>query len=318
MSQQQYAQQSINGFDFARDTKLVKVEGSLFPWTKKDDTAASKAAAADNADAERYTTYVKLIPKEDRLAPQQILGEARALLGFPNHIKWDSDGHSAVRNTEIDAVLQDLNNLRVKFYTAVNDLVAKLPALEDQARKPAHEGGLGDAFDRIGFPTADQVKSRYSFDVKLGVAPDPSDLRCQGVSSKAKAEIEAAIRREQADKITDLHKQVVAALEAALSRVVNNLTEFSDGKIKRFEDTLVTNLADLVEALPRLNINGDRAVDQTIARSRTLLDGLNKALVNQTLRDKKEAGGEVRKELATEAKDILSKLKAGAVSQNIQ
>ena len=118
--------------------------------------------------------------------------------------------------------------------------------------------------------------------------------------------------------MNDLHKQVVASLEAALGRVVSNLTDFTEGKIVRFEDTLVTNLQDLVEALPRLNIGGDRAVDQTIVRSRSLLTGLHAALQSNTLRDKKtEAGPEVRKKIATEAKDILSKLKAGAVSAKV-
>jgi len=61
-------------------------------------------------------------------------------------------------------------------------------------------------------------------------------------------------------------------------------------------------------------VTQDRAVDQTIARSRNLVAGLQKALQEQTLRDKKsEAGPAVRKQIAKEAGDILSKLKSGAV-----
>ena len=303
---------TTNAFDFARDTTLVRVEGSLYPWSKQDKTASSNAATADNADEELFTTYVKLIPKEDRLKPQQILSDARALLNFPHHIKWDKNGNSAVRNVQLDGVLQDLQDLKVKFNDAVQELVAKLPELEARAKNK-----LNGAYTRLGFPTAAEVVARYSFDIHIGVAPSPDDLRCQGVSSKAKAQIEAAVRAEQQTKLTDLHRQVVSALDAALSRVVNNLTDFSDGKIARFEDTLVTNLAELVEALPQLNINGDRAVDQTIQRSRTLLDGLQKAAAEKTLRDKNDAGKEVRKQIAKEAGDILSKLKAGAVSKSI-
>lgn len=303
---------TTNAFDFARDTTLVRVEGSLYPWSKQDRTASSNAASADQADEELFTTYVKLIPKEDRLKPQQILSDARALLNFPNHIKWDKNGNSAVRNVQLEGVLQDLQDLKVKFNDAVQELVAKLPELERRAKSK-----LNGAYTRLGFPTASEVVKRYSFDIHIGVAPSPDDLRCQGVSSKAKQQIEAAVRAEQQGKLTDLHRQVVSALDAALSRVVNNLTDFSEGKIARFEDTLVTNLAELVEALPQLNISGDRAVDQTIQRSRTLLDGLQKATSEKTLRDKNDTGKEVRKAIAKEAGDILSKLKAGAVSKSI-
>ena len=304
---------TTNAFDFARDTTLVGVEGSLYPWSKRDDAAAGNAAAADHASADRFTAYVKLIPKDDRLKPQQILSEARRFIDFPKGIKWDKNGNSAIRNVELEAVLSDLETFRQKFHDSVQELIDKLPALESRARAE-----LNGAFDRLGFPTEQEVRDRYKFDVRLGVAPSADDIRCQGVSSNAKAQIEAAIRKEQGDKLADLHKQVVSSLEAALSRVVNNLTDFSEGKIARFEDTLVTNLAELVEALPRLNINADRAVDQTITRSRGLLTGLQKALTEQTLRDKKtDEGSKVRKEIATEAKDILSKLKSGAVSAKV-
>jgi hypothetical protein len=304
---------TTNAFDFSRDSTLVGVEGSLYPWSKRDDAAAYNAANADSADADRFTAYVKLIPKEDRLKPQQILSEARRFIDFPKGIKWDKNGNSAIRNVELDGVLADLETFRQKFYAAVQELVDKLPELEAKARIE-----LNGAFDRLGFPTAQEVQDRYSFDIRIGAAPSPDDLRCQGVSAKAKQQIEAAVRKEQDNKLADLHKQVVGALDAALSRVVNNLTDFSEGRIARFEDSLVTNLAELVEALPRLNVAGDRAVDQTIARSRGLLTGLQKALSEQTLRDKKsEAGPKVRKEIATEAKDILSKLKAGAVSAKV-
>lgn len=306
-------QYATNAFDFSRDTTLVKVEGSLYPWSKRDNAAAHNAANADHADADRFTAYVKLIPKDAYLKPQQILSEARRFIDFPKGIKWDNNGNSAIKNTELDGVRQDLETLRQKFYDSVDELVAELPALEAKARLD-----LNGAFDRLGWPTEQDVRDRYAFTIRLGVAPAADDLRCQGVSAKAKAEIEQAVRNEQTDKLNDLHKQVVGALEGALSRVVNNLTDFTDGKIVRFEDTLVTNLADLVEALPRLNIAGDRAVDQTITRSRQLLTGLHAALQANTLRDKKtEVGPKVRKEIATEAKDILSKLKAGAVSAKV-
>lgn len=309
---------TTNAFDFARDTKLVGIEGSLYPWSKRDDQAAGNAAKQDNAAADRYTAYVKLIPKEDRLKPQQILSEARRFIDFPKGIKWDKNGNSAIRNVELEGVLSDLETYKQQFFAAVQELVDQLPQLEALARRPAAEGGLGDAFDRLGFPTEQEVRDRYSFKIRLGAAPSPEDVRCQGVSAKAKAAIEASIREEHNQKLNDLHKQVVSALDAALSRVVSNLTDFSEGKIVRFEDSLVTNLAELVEALPRLNIAGDRAVDQTIARSRGLLTGLQKALSEQTLRDKKtEKGNEVRKEIAKEAGDILSKLKAGAVSAKV-
>ena len=304
---------STNTFDIARDCALVSIEGSLYPWAKKDQVAATNAADADHAVSERFTAYVQRLNKEDRLPPQQILSEARRYLDFPTGFAWDGKGGFCVRNTKLDEVTTKLEEFRAKFYAAVDTLCAGLPALEAQARVD-----LNGAFTRLGFPTEAEVRERYSFEIKLGAIVHADDTRLNHVSSKAREAIEKSIRDDQSKKVGELHKQVVGALESALSRVVTNLTEFTDGKITRFEDSLVTNLEELVEALPTLNVTQDRAVDQTIIRSRTLVSGLHKALAEQTLRDKKsEAGPAVRKEIAKEAGDILSKLKAGAVKKTL-
>jgi hypothetical protein len=303
--------EGANGFNIARDCTLVKVSGSVYSWSKKDRTAADNAARADNADSSAYKTYVELIPTEERLRPQQIIAAARDRIAFPKEIKWDNDGRSAVHNTRLEATLEDLNQLKVQFHEAVDAICANLPKLEADAR------ARGVPLDRLGFPSEQELRDRYKFEIEVGAAIDPNDIRLNHVSEKAAEQIVLSVRKQADDKINNLHKQVVASLEAALGRVVSNLTEFSDGKIKRFEDSLITNLAELVECLPRLNVSNDRAVEHTIIRSRGLLDGLHKALAENTLRDKEEAGPEVRKKIATEASDILSKLKSGAVSAKV-
>jgi hypothetical protein len=304
---------STNSFDIARDCSLISISGSLYPWAKKDEVAATNAAVADHATSSRYTAYVQRLTKEDRLAPQQILSEARRYLDFPTGFKWDGKGNFAVQNVKLDGVVSKLEEYKAKFYDAVDQLCKRLPELAAKAK-----ADLNGSFDRLGFPSEDEVRERYTFDIKQGVIPAAEDIRLNHVSSKARAAIETAIRKEQTDKVTELHQQVVEALEKSLARVVSNLSEFTEGKIARFEDTLVTNLEELVEALPSLNVSGDRAVDAAIIRSRNLVAGLHKAQMENTLRDKKsEAGPAVRKEIAKEAGDILSKLKSGAVKASI-
>lgn len=304
---------STNSFDLARDCSLVSISGSLYPWAKKDEVAATNAASADHASSNRYTAYVQRLTKEDRLAPQQILSEARRYLDFPTGFKWDGKGFFAVQNVKLDSVIAKLEEYKAKFYDAVDQLCKRLPDLEAKARAE-----LNGSFDRLGFPSEQEVRERYTFDIKQGTIQHADDIRLNHVSAKARAAIESSIRKEQQEKVTELHQQVVGSLEKALARVVSNLTEFSEGKIARFEDTLVTNLEELVEALPNLNVSGDRAVDAAILRSRNLVAGLHKAQSEQTLRDKKsEAGPAVRKEIAKEAGDILSKLKSGAVKTSL-
>jgi hypothetical protein len=300
------------GFDIARDCTLVAVEGSLYPWSKRDEVAAHNAAAAESAVSERFSAHVQRLVKEDRLPVQQKLSEARRFLDFPTGFRWDGKGNFAVLNTKLDSVKTKLETYRAEFYAAVDALCHALPALRDKARTE-----LNGAFDRLGFPTEDEVRERYRFEIRLGVIPHADDIRLNHVSGRAQAAIESAVRKEAEEKITELHQTVVTSLESALARVVSNLSDFSEGKIARFEDTLVTNLEELVEALPQLNVTGDRTISSAIVRSRDLLSSLHKAAESKTLRAKEDEGKEARKVIATEAKDILSKLKSGAVKAKI-
>jgi len=304
---------TTNAFDIARDCTLVSIEGSLFPWSKRDDQAAANAASADHAASDRFTAYVQRLTKEDRLPPQQKLSEARRYLDFPTGFRWDGKGSFAVVNTKLDSVVQKLEAFRAEFYDSVDKLCKSLPKLRDQARVD-----LNGAFDRLGFPTEDEVRERYKFEIKQSAITHPDDIRLNHVSAKARAAIEDSTRKEYADKVKDLHKTVVERLEAALSRVVSSLTEFNSGKIARFEDTMVTNLEELVEALPALNVNNDRTITAAVTRARDLVAGLVKAAQSNVLRDKKtDKGTEVRSEIAKQAGDILSKLKAGAVKAQV-
>jgi len=302
-----------NAFDIARDCTLVSIEGSLFPWSKRDDQAAANAASADHADSERFSAYVQRLTKEDRLPPQQKLSEARRFLDFPTGFKWDGKGSFAVVNTKLDSVVSKLETFRAEFYDLVDQLCKRLPDLREQAK-----ADLNGAYQRLGFPTEAEVRERYRFDIKQTAITHPDDIRLNHVSAKARMAIEEGTRKEYADKINELHKTVFEKLEAALSRVVENLTDFSSGKIKRFEDTMVTNLEELVEALPTLNVSNDRTIAAAVVRARDLVSGLHKAAESNALRDKKsDVGEETRKEIAKQAGDILSKLKSGAVKASV-
>jgi hypothetical protein len=299
-------------FDLSRDTTLVGIEVSLYPWSKKDTVSAHNAAQAESADDKRFTAYIQRVSQADRLPPQKIIGEARKCLAFPNGTPWDGKGFFLIPNTRLEATLDKLKDFQNKFYAAVEDIVRRLPELEAQARVD-----LNGAFDRLGFPTVDDIKERYSFRVRQSAIVNPQDIRLNHVSPAARASIEAAVRRELSDKSTELHKSCVEGIAAALRRVVDSLPAFTAGKISRFEDTLITGLQDITEALPALNLGNDSNLTRAIAQSQALVASLTKANEGATLRNKNEEGAKTRKALAGQAKSILDSLKTGAVKPTI-
>jgi hypothetical protein len=303
---------SNNAFDLSRDCSLVGLEAGLYPWSKKDTTAAAHAAEAEHATADRFTAYIQRLSKADRLPPQQIVGEARKVLAFPNGSPWDGKGFFLIPNVRLEKVLSELEDYRNKFFSAVEELITKLPELEAKAR-----ADLNGAFDRLGFPTETDLRERYKFSIRQSAIVNAGDLRLNHVSPAARQRIEEAIRKEQAEKADAVHRACVDGIAAALRRVTDSLPAFSAGQIVRFEDTLITGLEELTEALPALNFGKDPAIDRSLVQIRTLVSKLARANQDRTLRAKDDRGSEVRKTLATEAGGILAALKSGAVSNRV-
>jgi hypothetical protein len=306
-------------FDISRDCTLVGVEVGLYPWSKKDTVAASNAATAEHATADRFTAYIQRLSKQDRLPPQQIAGEARKTLDFPNGSAWDGKGLYLIPNTKLESTLEKLEGIKHRFYQAVDELVQKLPALEAQARLD-----LNGAFDRLGFPTEQDLREKYRFVIRQSAIVSANDLRLNHVSPAARAAIETSIRKEQQERVQEVQKSCVDGIESALKRVVDTLPAFSEGKVKRFEDTLITGLAELAEALPALNLTKDPAIDRTLGHINTLVARLTTANTTRVprgksslLRGKNKTGEETRKEIAKQAGGILAALKAGAVSSKV-
>lgn len=302
-------------FDIARDATLVRIRTKGYNWSKKDKTAASNAARADGADDDAFSAFARLCPdefKETRLAPSRVIAEARELLDYPHNIKWDKDGNALVLNTKLDATIQKLQDLRARFFDTVDKLVAELPAIEDAARTK-----LNGAFDRLGFPTAGEVRSKFEFEIVQSAVPHADDIRLRHASPAAIAAVTASVQKQAAEKVQEIHTEVVGGITKALSALAEKLTKFNDGEIVRFEDGIFAELDAIVENLPALNVTGDRAVNTALAQSRELLAKVRAAAEAKTLRDKNEPGKEVRKDIAKGATDILSKLEAGAVKAKV-
>lgn len=302
-------------FDLARDATLVRIRTKGYSWNKKDLVAAANAAKADNAADDAFSAYARLCPddfKDLRLAPSRLVAEARELLDYPHNIKWDKDGNALVLNTKLDVTLQKLADIRARFFDAVDALIAELPNIEKAARAK-----LNGAVDRLGFPLSTEIREKFSFEIEHGAVPHPDDIRLRHASPAAIAAVTASVQRQAQEKVQEIHTSVVTGITSTLAALAEKLTKFNDGEIVRFEDGIFSDLEQIVENLPALNVTGDRAVTNALAQSRNLLGKIRAAAESKVLRDKKDDGVKVRKEIAKEAKGILGKLQAGAVKAKV-
>src|SRR5450631_110487 len=142
---------------------------------------------------------------------------------------------------------------------AASELIAFLRLIE-QVRPE-----LNGLFREEDYPSAEKLRKKFG--VKLEILPIPSgnDFRVQMSAeeqTRVSREIDSNVRQSLTRGTEDLWKR----LREVVSHMVDRLNEPET----RFHATLVTNVLDLVELLPHLNVNGDAELDRfaELARQR--------------------------------------------------
>ena len=116
----------------------------------------------------------------------------------------------------------------------------------------SRSAGLNGLFREDDYPSVENLRSKFG--VGAGGAADPLRLRLSGrvVGRRAGAslrEIDANVRESLTRGTEDLWKR--------LREVVSHMVERLNEPESRFHGSLVTNIADLVDILPKLNVSGD-------------------------------------------------------------
>ena len=194
------------------------------------------------------------------------LEELRTLAGqirqhfYKITLPWSDEGFRLLPANFYFDLMARMREFEAGFEQGVESFLGVYPQYIEQV-KPE----LNGLFREEDYPTVEKL--RRKFGVKLEVLPIPSgaDFRVQ-MSAEEQArvsrEIDANVRESLMRGTEDLWKR----LREVVAHMVDRLNEPES----RFHGSLVTNVLDLVEILPRLNVNGDtdlnRFADQVKGR----------------------------------------------------
>jgi len=236
--------------DLSRDAMLVGLRISAWSGRLYDREASDHVAAHHEASssAGRYTK--RLLPKAALAALNATISETRSQ-HYAQSMPWDDKGSRllTVANYEqytgiMDGLRERLVRQRARFIEDFDDYV-------EQARID-----LGKLFRIEDYPSKDQLRDRFSIRYRITPVPDADHFIARLASDdteRVKRDIESHIEEQLHDAVGDLYRRLAEAVE----RVSERLTEDDNGKPLVFRDTMISNIRDLVDVVPRLNIFGD-------------------------------------------------------------
>lgn len=163
----------------------------------------------------------------------------------------------------------------------------------------AQKSRLKTAFDIMDYPSPEKIRSLFDISVVYYPFPDAGDWRLELAEEEAeliKAQTENSIR----DALAEASGEAISRYEAALLRFINRMEEYKD-EGGRLHKSLISNLEELADILPKLNFNQNRKIDQVSLEIKAKLAGLDI--------DNLKGDQEARNRARDEALAILEKMR---------
>lgn len=232
------------------EAMLVKLHIANWTGSITDKDATKELTRNKHASVDAARVHKRLFPKEALRGISRTVSLARTT-NYDHTLPWPDKGWRMLTVPAYDEYTRLMDDFREKLLTQRRKFLLNYDDYIVRARRE-----LGSLFSDDDYPSSDQVKTRFHISYRIQTIPDDRHF----IADLARSETER-IRRTMREQLqTDIDsaiKDLYNRLDETLTAVADRLGHDPDGKAMVFRDTLITNVRDLVEIIPRLNIFGD-------------------------------------------------------------
>jgi hypothetical protein len=265
---------------------LVTLSLSMFS-PKKTDKRITKQVLSDHGAADGTLRVAKRLLPDEAVEPIRRLHADTREYHHRHTVAWGDDNERLLNSAHFVAYSDQMRQFHSTADQLADAFVRDYPHYIEEARKQ-----LNGAFNSDDYPAQSLIRQRFGFRLDFKPVPDGNDFRI-AVQREAMDELRASVDRRVAEATQHARTDVARRLADPLAAIVNRLSEPE----AVFRDTLITNLREICDLVPQLNITGDATLEAVRQRIRTELYQADPAL----LRD----NATVRASTARKAQDIL-------------
>lgn len=241
---------------------------SISIWTAriKDKDESAKVAKDNGAKVGVANVYKALLPDSPQLKAVTQYATAFRQWIYDNTSAWDDGGWRIGRVTKHMDFMAEVGDRIVKFNELVEEFIAKYATARENARFT-----LATLFDESDYPGVNEVRSKFGICLDCQSLPNTEDFRV--VDGLAQEEVDRLVnvaRTGVEEKVSAAMQEAFQRLFGVVEKMASTLEDFGDQKIKKFNNTLVSNIADIVAVMPALNILGDPKLDALAAEAKDL------------------------------------------------
>jgi hypothetical protein len=243
-----------------------------------------------------------IFPKEHTDMYQKVQAEAKKYF-YNVTTPWDDKGW---RLLAVDIFADFAKKMKAystefkeKVYHFIDNIEGSIEAMKEPLGEAFNKDDYEHLFNRDGSVNRDHLLKQFNLETEFDTVTTGNDLR---------ASLTDHDKKLLTDEINDRAEKKFAASQAfviqKLYDTVAKMHERLSSADNMFRDTLVSNIEELCDLIPVMNIAGDPALDEMAAEAKVKLTKWDA----QTLRDDDEARKEVCKEADKLAKNMVGML----------
>jgi hypothetical protein len=271
---------------------LAAVHISIWTAIKHDRKVSREVAEQHGAHAGAGRYNKQLLREAERLESLRSLSGQIRQYFYKITLPWSDEGYRLLPAHFYFELTTKMREFEQAFAQQVEEFLAVYPNYIQQVRPE-----LNGLFREEDYPSTDKLRNKFG--VRLEVLPIPSGNDFRVTLSE---EEQARVAREIDENVRQSLQKGTEDLWTRLKGVVTHMVDRLNEPESRFHASLVTNICELVELLPRLNVNQDEELNRFAGEIRDRLCGF-------TARDLKK-NEILRAATANDAAEILTKMDA--------
>lgn len=238
------------------DSRAMLVNLSIGFWEgrKKDKEKTAEVLREEHAGTDAGVWWTKVVPAS---ATKPVINARLRARNIHIHftLPWQDDGSRVLPATMFMDYTAAMRKAEEDFQEAVAGFLAEYPTHVASARQR-----LGGLFREDQLPSLREIEGKFPWTIRFNPLPTAGDFRVD-LGSDTTKEIQKSIQ-EQADAAM---QNAMGDLWERLHDVVSRVADRLNDPKGIFRDSLIENVVELCELLPKMNVTGDKELDNARA-----------------------------------------------------
>ena len=241
--------------------KAVLINLKVRIWSGKKDDKKIAADIEYQHQAVNAGRYKKNLIDDTEL--KDVFNQAQTIRNLvkEHSLPWGDNGSRILPTLHHMEFLKLFQEQQFLFEDAVQKFLRQYPARVQQAPKK-----LNGLYRQNDYPSVEKMKGKFQIKLDLEAIANLKDFRLQ-INDQEVNRLREQMETEYGMKVAEATKDIWTRIKDTVGHMVDKLTD----KNARFHDSLVGNVRELVELLPKLNITSDKDIDLAVDSMKTLL-----------------------------------------------